>query len=145
MLKKLLSILIGIIFIVSYAFFASAQEIEMKEGLWEITTKMDIPGENIPSMSYTYTLCLTKKNMIPYEDMQDKDENGFKPNCKLIEYKIKGNTILWKIKCKDKKGVSITTGKTTYTGDTFEGIVKVKTASREMTMYQKGKWIGSCE
>jgi len=113
-----------------------ASEINMKEGLWKITTQIDAPGMKIPPMSSIY--CLTKKNAVPYK----RESNS---HCNLKHYEVVGNTVIWKIECKENSGITVSTGKTTYYGDTFEGIVKVKSSHGEMTIHQKGKWIGKCK
>ena len=115
-----------------------AGEINMKEGLWKITTQMDVPGMKIPPMSSIY--CLTKKNAVPYKNKRESNSH-----CDLKHYEVVGNTVIWEIECKENSGITISSGKTTYYGNTFEGIVKVKSSHGEMTIHQKGEWIGKCK
>ncbi len=109
----------------------------MKEGLWEIMMAMDMPGMPVKMPPQTYTHCLTKKDMIP-----QKGEPG--QECKMIKHEVKGNTVTWLMECKTKEGPATFDGKVTYKGDTFDGVVKMKSSGVDMTQNLKGKWIGKC-
>jgi hypothetical protein len=106
----------------------------MEDGLWEITTTVDMPG--MPSKSFTQTSCLTKEKAVP-----QTAESG----CTIKDMKIQGNTITWTVVCKE--GTS--TGKVTYSGTTMEGFTEttVKTNGNTMTIKSrmKGKRIGPCK
>lgn len=107
----------------------------MKEGLWEITMTMEMPGMPMKMPPRTWTQCLTKKNCVPQED---KD-------CKVIKSELKGDVFTWEIECKTREGTTTGQGRTVYKGDTFEGVVKVKQGGMEITQNLKGKWIGKCK
>jgi hypothetical protein len=106
----------------------------MEDGLWEITTTVDMPG--MPSKSFTQTSCLTKEKAVP-----QTAESG----CTIKDMKTQGNTITWTVVCKE--GTS--TGKVTYSGTTMEGFTEttVKTNGNTMTIKSrmKGKRIGPCK
>ena len=106
----------------------------MKEGLWEITMTMEMPGMPMKMPPRTWTQCLTKKNCVPQED---KD-------CKVIKSEVKGDVFTWVVECKTREGTTTANGRTVYKGDTFEGVVKVKQGGMEITQNLKGKWIGKC-
>jgi hypothetical protein len=110
----------------------------MKEGLWEITVKMEMPGmpRQMPAQKYTH--CLKKDNMVPH-----KEEPG--QECKMVKRDIKGDTVSWVVECKTREGTAVSNGRVTYKGETFEGIVKVKHAGMEMTQHMSGRWIGQCK
>jgi len=116
---------------------------EMKEGLWEITTSMEMQGMPIKMPQQTYTHCLTKKDMVP-----QKAEPG--QECKKIKYDVKGNTVSWVMECTTPDGTITSNGKVTYKGNSFEGLVKVsmpggKRGGMEMTQKLSGKLIGQCK
>jgi hypothetical protein len=106
----------------------------MEDGLWEITTMVDMPG--MSSKSFTNTSCLTKEKAVP-----QTTESG----CTIKDVKSLGNTVTWTVVCKE--GTS--TGKITYAGTTMEGFIEttVKTNGGTMTMKStmKGKRIGPCK
>jgi hypothetical protein len=109
----------------------------MKEGLWEITAKMDMQGMPVQMPPQTNTHCLTKKDTVP-----QKQEPG--QECKVTKHEVKGDTVTWVMECKTKEGPATSNGKITYKGETFEGVVKMKQSGMEMTQNLKGKWIGKC-
>lgn len=116
----------------------------MKEGLWEITVKMDMPGMPMQMPPQTYTHCLTHKDMVP----QKKEEPG--QSCKEIKREVKGDTVSWVVECPSPEGVVTSSGTVSYKGDAMDGVVKVrvpggKQGGMEMTQHLKGRWIGQCK
>jgi len=105
----------------------------MGDGLWEITTMIDMPG--MPSKSFTHTSCLTKEKAVPQTT---------ESSCTLKDVKTEGNTITWTVVCKE----ATSKGKVTYKGATMDGTVEttVKSDGQTMTMksIMKGKRIGPC-
>jgi Protein of unknown function (DUF3617) len=85
-MKKLLSgmVLSGMVCATS-AFAAGSDE------LWEMTTKMDMPGMAMPAMMQTS--CLSKGGAYqPQKSPQQK-------NCEMTDVKVSGNTTKWKMHC----------------------------------------------
>jgi len=121
-----------------FLFFASLSLAapNMEDGLWEITTTVNMPG--MGSKSFTNTSCLTKEKAVP-----QTAESG----CTVKDVKTQGNTVTWTVVCKE--GMSTSTGKVTYTGSTMDGVVEttVKAGGQTMTMKStmKGKRIGPCK
>jgi len=117
----------------------------MKEGLWEITIKMDMPGMPVQMQPQTYRQCLTHKDMVP----KTQEQPG-QTNCKEVKREIKGDTVSWVIECKAEEGTLTNTGTMTYRGDILEGVVKVRMpdgskGTMEMTQQMNGKWVGPCK
>lgn len=115
----------------------------MKEGLWEITVKIEMPGIPMQMPPQTFTQCITKKDMVP-----QRKEPG--QECKVIRTDVKGDTVTWVVECKTREGTSVSNGRVTYKGDTFDGVVKMsmpggRRGAMEMTQQTKGKWIGQCK
>jgi hypothetical protein len=108
----------------------------MEDGLWEITSTVDMPG--MPAKSFTNTTCLTKEKAVPQTTQSE---------CTMKDVKTQGNTVTWTVVCKG--GMSTSTGKVTYAGTTMDGVVEttVKTNGKTMTMKStiKGKRIGACK
>jgi len=117
---------------------AFAEDPNMKEGLWEITMTMEMPGMPVQMPPQTHTQCITKKNMVP----QKEDPNQ---ECKMIKHDIKGDTVTWVVECETPEGKALMNGRVTYKGNTFDGTVKITQAGMDMTQKMKGKWIGECE
>jgi hypothetical protein len=131
-MKKGVCIIVVLFFLFSARLSFAAPN--MEDGLWEITTTVDMPG--MGSKSYTQTTCLTKEKAVP-----QTAESG----CTVKDVKTQGNTITWTVVCKE--GTS--TGKVTYLGTTMEGFTEttVKTNGNTMTIKStmKGKRIGPCK
>jgi len=123
---------------------AYAADPNMKDGLWEITTKTEMKGMpgNIPPT--TMKQCLTKKDNVPQED------KGKNPNCKMTENKVSGDTVTWTMLCKEKDGTMDNKGQMTYKGDTFDGksVMTMKDKSGKaqvITSKMTGKRLGPCD
>ena len=134
--KFLVLVLIFLCFFI--AFSVMAEGVNMKEGLWQITVTMEIPGMSIQMPSHTFTHCLTKTYYIPLEEEPNKD-------CKIIKHDIIGDTVTWIVKCKTPEGSVISKGKVTYKGTTFDGVVKLEQEGMKITQKMKGKLIGKCK
>ena len=112
---------------------------DMKEGKWEITTKMEMPGMPMEMPPVTYTQCLSRKDMVP-------QENNPGQKCKIEDLKTIGNTVSWTIKCISGQGGPTTgTGKIAYEGKTMKGTMNMKQSGMEMTSHINGKYIGECK
>jgi hypothetical protein len=130
----------GLCIVAALLFLFSAQlsfaAPNMEDGLWEITTTVDMPG--MPSKSFTNTTCLTKEKAVP-----QTSESG----CTITDMKTQGNTVTWTVVCRE--GMSTSKGKVTYAGTTMDGVIEtmVKTGGQTMTMKStmKGKRIGPCK
>ena len=130
----LLAILISLLWVSS-----TVASPNIKEGLWEITTKMDMPGMPIAIPPHTHTQCITKEDLVP-----QKPEKSME--CEITSRKIVGNTVSWTMECRSKEGITIMNGKITYKGDRFDGEIKIKTPDgMEMTQHISGKRIGECK
>jgi len=110
----------------------------MKEGQWEITTKMEMPGMPMQIPPQTRNQCLTKKDVVP-----QKVEPG--QDCKMVTKKIKGDTVTWVMECETSEGPTVLDGHVTYKGEIFEGVIKMKQGGKEITQKLSGRWIGKCE
>lgn len=110
----------------------------MKEGLWEVTTKMDLSGYPMQMPAQTNTICLTKKDAVPQRTEPGED-------CKMIKREVKGDTVSWVMECRTPEGTAVIDGSVTYKGDTFKGSMKMKERGTMVTWSMQGRWIGKCE
>lgn len=115
-----------------------AQTSPMREGLWEITTQMDMPGMKMPEMKLNQ--CVTKEQL--------KDVAGTLPNsnkdqtCKTTDYMVDGNKITWKMACPAQKMSG--EGEMLFSGDTYTGKLNMTTGQGAMAMKYSGKRVGDC-
>ncbi len=124
---------------------------KMQDGLWEITTSMEMKGMKMPfpMKPVTQTQCISKKDVqdpektVPQASKENKD-------CKMKDYKVSGNHVTWKVECKGKHPAT-STGEMTYSGGTsYEGTMTMETQEQgshnmQMTYHFKGKRIGDCK
>jgi hypothetical protein len=133
-MKRGIGIGVALVFLFSAGLCFAAPN--MEEGLWEITSTVDMSG--MGQKSFTHTSCLTKEKAVP-----QTTESG----CTVKDVKTQGNTVTWTVVCRE--GMSTSTGKVTYTGSSMDGAVEttVKTGGQTMTMNStmKGKRIGPCK
>jgi hypothetical protein len=115
----------------------------MREGMWEITTKMEMtskPGTAMPHQTVKH--CMTKKDI---EDPRRTTPNaGEQSRCKMTDYKLQGNTASWKMTCDGMDG----TGTVTYSGESYSGsqtmAIKRGKEVMNMKMAYAGKRVGDC-
>jgi len=144
MLKRV-ALAVTIIGVFLWGTFAFAG-VNLHEGLWEITTKMEMQGMPMKMPARKHTQCLTKENMlktmVPKEQTQEEE-------CKITDTKIRGNTVTWVMKCSGEDAMEVT-GKITYHGDTFEGTITMISNDPEedkmkMINHISGRRIGKCK
>jgi hypothetical protein len=116
-------------------------DVNMKPGMWEQTTKVEMQGMQMPMQETTVSYCLRKEDLVP----QDKNQSG----CKVFNVKTRGNTVTWQVQC-DNNGVkSSGSGTVTYNGTTSKGNMKITVNNPgmgPMTMHQDftARRIGEC-
>ena len=119
----------------------AAADYDINEGLWEITTKVEMEGMPMTMAPFTNTQCITKDTLVPKSDQPGQE-------CKLINQKITGNTITYDMECSGPGGSMKGHGEATYTGDTMTGKMEMKMPSQgdmKMIMKMSGKRIGPCK
>jgi hypothetical protein len=138
------NVLIAVVVLLTAA-WVTAGSAEVKEGLWEITTKSEIQGMSVQMPVTTTKQCFTKKDMIPKPEKQEQNQE-----CKIKDQKVIGDTVTYALECKDKDGTIIEiSGKSTYKGNVFDGTSDTKIKSKaqgtmQMTSKMSGKYVGPC-
>ncbi len=121
---------------------ASAQ---WKEGLWEITTKVEMPGMPKDMPATTVRQCITRKDMTPMPTSRSGDTE-----CKRKDQKISGDTVTYAMECSSKDGSTVeSAGSMTFKGDAFTGssVTTMKAKGQQpmkMTGKMTGKYLGPC-
>lgn len=141
MTKKIL--LAALLLCAGASFCLAGPEPNMQEGLWEITSSIEMPG--MPAMApMKNTQCLTKKDLVPQSQEKSQD-------CKITQTGMSGNTVTWTMKCSGEGGEVEGTGKITYSGDTFQGTMTMNIQNpgqggkMQMTQHMTGHRIGNCK
>ena len=116
-----------------------------RDGNWQVTMEMDMPGmpQKMPPM--TMTQCVTKADADDPMKMAPQGRGAAPSNCKVSDYKTEGNKVTWSMRC-DGENPMTGTGEFVYSGDTYTGTMKM-TAGRggqPMTMKYAAKRLGDC-
>jgi hypothetical protein len=125
---------------------AAFADVNMQEGLWEISGEMKIEGLPfpMPPVPMKFNQCLTKKDMVPVKKEKNQE-------CKTSSTKIEGSTVSWTVQCKDKSGVvTDSNGSATYKGNMFDSTAHTVTtdakgAKSQSSMKMSGKRTGDCK
>lgn len=126
---------------------AHAAAPNMKEGLWEITMKMEMPGMPAGMPPQVMQQCMTKKDM---EDPRKTAPGGVPgdSSCQMTDYKMQGNTATWNMACKGE-GAMTGSGSLTYSGTSYSGTNRMTMTqggnTQTMTMHYSGRHLGECK
>jgi hypothetical protein len=122
-----------------------AAEPNLKDGMWEITTNMEMPGIPAGSMpAQKINQCITKKDSVPQKPEKDSE-------CKMISTKVVGDTVFWNMQCRMKDGSKIDSeGTATYKGDKFDGVTNMTMSQPgekaiKMSQRMSGRRMGECK
>lgn len=126
----------------SYAMPALAAP-NMEEGNWEITTKMEMPGMPFAMPPTKHNQCMTKKDAVPDQSRKGQD-------CKMTDQKMTGDTVSWRMQCKDRDGTTEGEGKITYAGKSYDGSMQMRMTSAKgeahaMKLSFAGRHTGPCK
>jgi len=123
---------------------ASADKIQMKEGLWEMSGTVEMMGHKTEQPKMTH--CVTSK---------DLDGTWFQQlppgDCKA-DQSVTSSTVTWTLDCKMGGGAGVmkTNGKVNYTKTSFEGTAKMEieipqAGKQKGNMTMQGKYLGACK
>lgn len=114
----------------------------LKDGRWEISSKLEMTPMPFHMPPVTFTQCLSRTDYVPQQTQTD----GPNP-CTLTDNKVKDDTVSWTMVCDTPNGKSSSTGSITYHGDSFEGVIKIEAGNSmpEMTQRMSGRRIGNCD
>jgi len=73
----------------------------MQPGLWEVTTRMQMAGMPMPPQTVRH--CYTRQDVEKGERTVPQADDK---NCKIKDYKLKGNTATWSIVCTGKNAMT---------------------------------------
>lgn len=134
---------IALVVVISLMWITGASA-EVKEGLWQITTKTEMKGMPMQMPATTMKQCMTGKDMTPKPEKQQKGQE-----CTTKDQKVSGNTVTYTIECKSVDSATVQNGKMTYKGDSFDGVsdttIKAKgQPDMKMASTMSGKYLGPC-
>ncbi len=121
---------------------AYAEAPDIKEGLWEVSSEVSIPGMPMQMPAVTSQQCFTKQNMNPEKIMQ-------KNNCQMNDMDLKNNHASWSMSCEQQGMTMQGTGSIQYQKTSFSGTFDMTMSGASqgnMNMKTKlnGRYIGNC-
>ncbi len=128
--------------LVSHAHGAAAPN--MKDGLWEITMKMEMAGMPQAMPPQVMQQCITKKDLQdPAKATPGSTHDG---RCKMTDHKMQGNTATWNVVCTDGTTGS---GTATYSSTSYTSANKITSQqggqAHAMTIHHNGRYLGDCK
>jgi hypothetical protein len=118
----------------------------MQAGMWEITTKTEMPGMPMAIPPQTMRHCYTQKDV---EDGKGAVSRGSDDkNCQVKDYQLKGNGATWTLECRGENAMT-GTGTMTFGANSYTGGMKMKMEqggqTMDMTMSWSGTRVGECK
>lgn len=133
-MKKIIVAILSLMVLPATIFAADT----MRDGNWELTTSIEMPGMpfSIPPTKIEH--CYTK------EDVKDQKKTiSTDKNCTVTDLKQSGNKVTWKMKCTGENSGNFS-GVTVFKGDTYDSTMKMETKDQTMNMKVKARRIGNC-
>ncbi|PLX47960.1 MAG: hypothetical protein C0613_12455 [Desulfobulbaceae bacterium] len=115
---------------------------ELQEGMWEITTEVNMPGMPMQIPAMVHRQCLGPDDVVPRQGPAQQEI------CDYSKARIRGNTVSWTVECTSPGGTTTTVGEITYRGTTFDGSLQVAMSGAvEMsgTNHISGRRVGDCQ
>jgi hypothetical protein len=113
----------------------------MRPGKWEVSTQMEMPGAPMQMPPMKMTRCVTAEEANDPANTVQGPERG---DCKVSDYQMTGNTATWKMACTKPQAMS-GTAEMTFSGDAYNGVMKMSTSHGPMSMKLSGKRVGDCD
>ena len=114
----------------------------MREGNWEVTMKMSIPGVGMEMPPMKQTQCVTAAMLKDPQSSLPKGPGG--GDCKVSDYKFTGSTASYKMVCTQPMPMTAI-GEMKYTGtDAYTGTIDIESGGQQMSMSYDAKRIGDC-
>ena len=126
---------IGFAFALAASMQASAQG---KDDLWEVSTKMEMPGMPMAMPAQTNRFCIGKNR-------KDEELVPKQGDCRMLESKRVGNKFTYKMDCSGKFS-ALVDGAITFGDNAYDGRMHMamKNTNDTMDMTFTGKRIGDC-
>ncbi|MGA7826791.1 MAG: DUF3617 family protein [Geobacteraceae bacterium] len=134
-MRKVLIVVLALLLVPVVAVAATT----MREGLWEITTQMEMPGMPMKMPATVMKHCYTKNDVSDQKKIISRDKN-----CTVTDLKTSANKVNWKMKCTGENSATMT-GETVFGSDSYTSLMKMNSHGQNMTMKVKGKRLGACK
>jgi hypothetical protein len=127
----------------AFAVAPAGAESPMREGKWEVTTQMQMPGVPIQLPAQRNTRCITRADTEDPERTLPSGSPDPDADCKVSDYQRDGKTVTWKLACTRPERMT-GEGSIVVDGDRYDGTMKMTMSEGSMTMTYAGKRVGDC-
>ena len=134
-MKKVLVAVLVVLLVPAVSFAAKT----MQEGLWELTTQMEMPGMPMKMPPTVMKHCYTKSDVSDQKKIISRDKN-----CTVTDLKTSANKVTWKLKCTGENAATMT-GETVFDSNSYTSVMNMNSHGQKMTMKVKGKRLGNCK
>ena len=111
-----------------------------KDELWDVTSKMEMPGMPMAMPAQTHRVCVAKGN--------DAGTIPRSEGCTMVDAKRAGNKFTYRMECKSGKNDYTATGESTSSGTSYQGRMrmsgKMEGQPMDMSMEYSGTRAGNC-
>ena len=115
----------------------------LREGKWEVTTQMQMPGVPVQLPANTRVQCVTKAQQEDPASTLPSGSPDPKADCKASDYHRDGNKVTWKLTCTGSQPMT-GQGAIVVDGDRYDGTMVMTMDQGSMTMKYAGKRVGDC-
>jgi hypothetical protein len=120
-----------------------------RDGKWEVTMTMEMPGMPAAMPPATTTQCITKEQADDPQKLvlQQPQRGNQQSDCKVSDYLVSGNKVTYSMKCTTPAPMDAT-GEIIYGDNTYNGTMKMNMGRggqmMAMTMKYSAKRLGDC-
>lgn len=120
----------------------AGSQIDMPEGLWEITAEVEMAGVPVRLPAITLRQCITPDNLLPDIDRFNAGDS----NCKITNLVIGRSFAAFDLACALESGEMKGHGTVTFRGERLQGsLTTVSTPDNERMRYEySGFYLGPC-
>lgn len=111
----------------------------MREGMWEMTSKMEMPDMPMEMPATTVKRCFTKEDVKDQKKAITRDKD-----CTVTKHEASGNKTTWEMKCTGQNAGTFS-GESVFSGDSYKSTMKMTSDGESMTIKTTGKRIGNCK
>ncbi len=111
-----------------------------KDELWDVTSRMEMPGMPMAMPAQTFRVCVEKGN--------DAGTIPRNEGCTVVDTKHVGNKLTFRMECKNGKSDYTATGESTSGANNYQGTMrmagKMEGQPMDMSMAYSGTRVGNC-
>src|SRR5262245_47019288 len=115
----------------------------LREGKWEVTTQMQMPGVPMQLPATTRTQCVTKAQQDDPASTLPSGSPDPQAKCTASDYHRDGSKVTWKLTCTGSQPMT-GQGSIVVDGDRYDGTMEMTMDQGSMTMKYAGKRVCDC-